>query len=85
MLELETGLVDGDGLNFNQSFLKFNVTKKVKTKGYSQFHFKCWILDTASLSSKFIAIINANFTKAFLSEKNNFFENVKSILWGIPL
>ena len=28
MPELENGLVDGDELNFNQSFLKFNVKKK---------------------------------------------------------
>ena len=28
MLELEIGLVDGGELNFNQSFLKFNVKKK---------------------------------------------------------
>ena len=28
MPELENGLVDGDELNFTQSFLKFNVKKK---------------------------------------------------------
>ena len=57
MPELEIGLVDGCELNFNQSFLKFNVKKKIQAKSYSRFDFKYWILDTASLSSKFIAII----------------------------
>ena len=40
MPELEIGLVNGDELNFNQSFLKFNVTKKIQAKSYSQFDFK---------------------------------------------
>ena len=58
MPELEIGLIDGGKLNFNQSFLNFNVCKeKIKVKDYSQFDFKFWILDTANLSSKFIAII----------------------------
>ena len=58
MPELEIGLVnDGGELNFNQSFLKFNVKKKTQAKSYSRFDFKSWILDTASLSCKFIAII----------------------------
>ena len=57
MPELEIGLVDGGELNFNQSFLKFNVKKKIQAKSYSLFDFKCWMLDTASLSRKFIAII----------------------------
>ena len=56
MLELEIGLVDGCELNFNQSFLKFNVKKKY-TGSYSRFDFSSWILDTDSLSSKIIAMI----------------------------
>ena len=57
MPELEIGLVDGCELNFNQSFLKFNITNKIQAKSYSRFDYKCWMLDTASLSSTFIAII----------------------------
>ena len=57
MPELDIGLVDGGELNLNQSFLKFNLKKKMQLKSYSWFDFKYWILDTASLSSKFIAII----------------------------
>ena len=57
MPELDIGLVDGGELNFDQSFLQFNVKKKLYAKSSSRFGFKCWILDTASLSSKFIAII----------------------------
>ena len=41
MPELEIGLADGSELNFNQSYLKFNVTKKVQAKSCSQFDFKC--------------------------------------------
>ena len=41
MLELEIRLVDGGELNFNQSFLKFNVKKKIQAKIYSRFDFKC--------------------------------------------
>ena len=48
MPELEIGLVDGCELNFNQSFLKFNVKKKIEVESYSRFDFKCWILDTGS-------------------------------------
>ena len=59
MPELEIGLVDGCELNFNQCFLKFNVKKKIEVESYSRFDFKCWILDTGSLSSKFIAVIMA--------------------------
>ena len=51
MLELEIELVDGGELNFNQSFLKFNVKKKMQAKSYSRFDFKFRILDTADLSS----------------------------------
>ena len=57
MPELDIGLVDGGELNLNQSFLKFNLKKKMRVKSYSWFDFKYWILDTASLSSKFIAVI----------------------------
>ena len=41
MPELEIGLVDAGELNFNQSFLKFNVTKKIEAKSYYRFDFKC--------------------------------------------
>ena len=34
MPELEIGLVDGGELNFNQSFLKFNVKKKIQAKSF---------------------------------------------------
>ena len=57
MPELEIGLVNRDELNFNQSFLEFIVNKNIQAKSYSRFDFKYWILDAASLSSKFIAII----------------------------
>ena len=71
MPELEIGLVDGGELNFNQSFLKFNVKKKIQVKSYSRFDFKCWILDTTSLS-RIYCYNNANLTIAFLSEKKFF-------------
>ena len=41
MTELEKGLVDGGELNFNQSFLQFNVKTKIHAKNYFQFDFKC--------------------------------------------
>ena len=41
MPELEMGHVDGGELNFNQSFLKFDVKKKVQMKSYSRFDLKC--------------------------------------------
>ena len=43
MPELEIGLVDGCKLNFNQSFLKFNVKKKIEAESYSQFDFKGYL------------------------------------------
>ena len=51
MPELDIGLVDWAKLNFDQSFQEFNVKKKYYAKSSSRFDFKCWILDTASLSS----------------------------------
>ena len=45
MAVLEIGLVDGGELNFNPSFLKFNVIKEIQEKTW--FDFKCYILDTA--------------------------------------
>ena len=77
MPELEIGLVDGCELNFNQSFLKFNVKKKIEAESYSRFDFKCWILDTGSLSSKFIAMIMAT-SQYYLSARriNNFFKKM---------
>ena len=41
MPELETGLADEGKLDFNQSFLQFNVKKKIQVKSYSWFDFKC--------------------------------------------
>ena len=40
MPELNIGLVDGGELNFDQSFLQFNVKKKIYTKSSSRFDFK---------------------------------------------
>ena len=51
MPELGIGLVDRGELNFNQSFLQFNVNKKIQANSSFQFDFKCRIVDTASLSS----------------------------------
>ena len=39
MAVLEIGLVDGGELNFNPSFLKFNVIKEIQEK--TRFDFKC--------------------------------------------
>ena len=41
MSELEIGLVDGGEMNFDQSFLQFNVKKNIYAKSSSQFEFKC--------------------------------------------
>ena len=38
---LDIGLVNGGELNFNQSFLLFNLKKKIYAKSSSQFGFKC--------------------------------------------
>ena len=45
MPEPEIGFVDGGKLKFNQSFLQFNVKKKIQAESSSQFDFKYWILD----------------------------------------
>ena len=77
MPELEIGLVDGCELNFNQCFLKFNVKKKIEAASHSQFDFKCWILDTGSLSGKFIVIIMATSQYYFWARRiNNFFKKI---------
>ena len=34
MLELELGFVDGGELNFDKSFLQFNIKKKIYAKSY---------------------------------------------------
>ena len=34
MTELEIGLADGSGLNFDQSFLQFNTKKKIYAKSF---------------------------------------------------
>ena len=39
MPELEIGLVDGSELNFNQSFLQFNVKKKIQVRSSSRFDY----------------------------------------------
>ena len=39
MLELAVGLVDGDELSFNQSFLKFNVKKKYRERVFLDLNF----------------------------------------------
>ena len=41
MLGLDIGLVDGGELNFDQSFLQFDVKKKIYAKSSSRFDFKC--------------------------------------------
>ena len=41
MPELNIGLVDGGKLNFDQSFLQFNVKNKIYAKSYSRFDFQC--------------------------------------------
>ena len=41
MFELDIGLVDGAKLNFDQSFLQFNVKKKLYAKSSTRFDFKC--------------------------------------------
>ena len=58
MPELDISLVDGGELKFNQCFLQFNV-KKIQMKSSSQYDFRCWILETATLSSLSIAIITS--------------------------
>ena len=51
MPELDIGLIDGgDELSFDQSFLQFNVKKKLYARSSSRFDSKCGILDTAGLS-----------------------------------
>ena len=57
MAELHIGPVVEGELNFDHSFLQFNPNKNVYAKSSSWFDFKCWILDSASLSSQFIAVI----------------------------
>ena len=40
MLELDIGLVDGAKLNFDQSFLQFDVKKKLQAKSSTRFDSK---------------------------------------------
>ena len=40
MPELDIGLVDGGELNFDQSFLQFNIKNKIHAKSSSRFDFK---------------------------------------------
>ena len=57
MPELEIGLADVIKLNFDQSFHQFNGKEKINAKSSYRFEFTCWILNTATLNSQFIAII----------------------------
>ena len=41
MSELKIGLADGGELNFNETFLQFNVKKKIQAKSSPRFDFKC--------------------------------------------
>ena len=41
MQELEIGLVDRGEFSFNQSFLQFNVKKKIQAKSYFRFDNNC--------------------------------------------
>ena len=77
MPELDIGLVDGAELNIDQSFLHFNVKKKLYAKSSSRFHLNTWILNTRYYQLKQLSYCysNANFIIiAFLSEKDNFFK-----------
>ena len=40
MAEFNIGLVDGGKLNFDQSFLQFNVKKEIYAESFPQFGFK---------------------------------------------
>ena len=50
MPELDIRLDDRGELSFDQSFRQVNVKKRIYSMSSSQFDFKCWILDTASVS-----------------------------------
>ena len=41
MPEIEIVFVDGSEFTFDQSFLQFNVKKKIYVKSFSRFQFKC--------------------------------------------
>ena len=41
MPEFDIGLAEGGELNFDQSFLQFNVKKNIDAKCSSRFDFKC--------------------------------------------
>ena len=73
MSELEIGLIDEGELNFNQYFLKINVTNKIQGKSYYRLGFECWIIDTASLSSTFITIIMPTSQEHFWARRIYFF------------
>ena len=79
MQELEIGLVDRGEFSFNQSFLQFNVKKKIQAKSYFRFDNNCWKLDTANSSIKQLIYCynNANFTVAFLSERHIFLRSLR--------
>ena len=62
MSEPEIGLAEGSELNFDQSFQQLNRKKKIYAKCSARFKFKQLIY----------YYNNANFTTAFLSDKNNF-------------
>ena len=75
MPELEIRLVDGGELNFNQSFLKFNVQKKIQAKRFLDLTLNTEYQTLLAQAKVVTANNNANnFTIAFLSEKYNFFK-----------
>ena len=77
-IEFEVALTDGGELNFDKSFLHFNVKKKNICKSY--FDCKYWVQDTASLNSSFNdSYNNTNFYLhlTFLNEKNKILQDVK--------
>ena len=80
MPEREVWLADESKLNFDQSFPQLNAKKKINGRSCSRFEFKYWILNTANLNSY---LIYANFTLIAFLSWDNFFKDVKSILWGI--
>ena len=80
MPEREIWLAEESKLNFDQSFLQLNTKKKINGRSCSRFEFKYWILNTANLNSY---LIYANFTLIAFLSWDNFFKDVKSILWGI--
>ena len=77
-IKFEKALTDGGGLNFDKSFLHFNIKERNICNRY--FDCKYWIMDTASLNSWFNnSPKNSNFYLhiIFLCEKNKILQDVK--------